>query len=171
MHRGWFGPTEIGNLAAFFGINRQPAAEGGKVAATGDTERQGEIRNRLISLVDKAKDASLVTDSIYRVVAMEFEAISEARANRVSWNEIAKACGFSEKENRFRDAFSKERRRRAKKEKEVVPERKKEAMPDSKAKTQKESTFGPEEGTRRGPITRLSRGHFRIEPDRADDKL
>jgi hypothetical protein len=49
----------------------------------------------LISLVDKAKAAPLSTDSIYRVVAGEFDAISEARTNRVSWREISIVCGFS----------------------------------------------------------------------------
>ena len=85
------------------------------MTASGGTERQSEIRNRLISLVGKAKAAPLVTDSIYRVVAREFEAISEARANRVPWQEISIVCGFSGKENRLRDAFAKERRRREKK--------------------------------------------------------
>jgi len=91
------------------------AAEGGKLAANGGIERQSEIRNRLITLVDKAKSAPLPADSIYRMVSREFEAIAEARQNRVAWHEIADACGFSGKENRLRDAFSKERRRREKK--------------------------------------------------------
>ena len=65
------------------------------MAASGGTERRSEIRDRLISLVDKAKAAPLSTDSIYRVVAGEFDAISEARTNRVSWREISIVCGFS----------------------------------------------------------------------------
>ena len=94
------------------------------MAASSGKERQSEIRNRLITLVDKAKSAPLPADSIYRMVSLEFEAISDARQNRVAWHEIAHACGFSEKENRLRDAFSKERRRREEKEKEVTPEKK-----------------------------------------------
>lgn len=91
------------------------------MAANGGIEWQSEIRNRLITLVDKEKSMPLPVDSIYRMVSREFEAIAEARQNRVAWHEIAHACGFSEKENRLRDAFSKERRRREKKGKKESP--------------------------------------------------
>ena len=146
------------------------------MAATSGKERQSEIRNRLISLVYKAKVAPLVTDSIYRVVAREFEVISEARANRIPWNEITKACGFpAEKENRLRDAFTKERRRQAKKEKEVMPEKKKEIMPDAMANIRKESTpFRPEDkgkGGRIGPPKPIGRGRLDLGCDAEDDEL
>ena len=133
--------------SAFFGIKRQLSG-GRRRSGTGGIERHSEIRKRLISLVDKGKAAPLVTDSIYRVVAMEFEAISEARNNRVSWNEIANACGFPGKENLFCDAFSKERRPRAKKEKEVMPEQK------TEKRIGEEKSPTPEPGIQPNPLSK-----------------
>ena len=95
------------------------------MAAQGGKERQSYISDRLISLVDRAgRVPPEGSNSIYRVVAVNFDAIAAAREAKITWREIAAECDFAGRENRMRDAFSKERRRRAKKEKEVMPEKK-----------------------------------------------
>ncbi len=93
------------------------------MAAQGGKERQSYISDRLISLVDRAgRVPPEGSNSIYRVVAVNFDAIAAAREAKITWREIAAECDFAGQENRMRDAFSKERRRRAKKE--VMPEKK-----------------------------------------------
>ena len=128
---------------------------------------------RLVSLVEKARVAS---QSVSRIVFLHFELIEQARGLRVGWKEIGESLEFGlEKIPRLRKAYSLERRRRAKKEKEVGPEKKKEAMPDAKAKTQKESTiFRPEDkakGGRIGPPKPIGRGRFELGKDIPDDEL
>ena len=127
----------------------------------------------LLSLIEKAKQAKqeILGDAIRR----GFEGIEEARKLGVSWGEIARALGFEGKANVARAIYSRERRRRAKKEKEVVPEKKKEAMPDGKAKTQKESTLFRSEdkgkGGRIGPPKPIGRGRLDLGENIPDDEL
>lgn len=127
----------------------------------------------LLSLIDKAKQAKqeMLGDAIRR----GFEVIEEARKLSVSWEEIARALGFEGKASVARAIYSRERRRRAKKEKEVVPEKKKEVMLDAKAKTQKESTsFRSEDkpkGGRIGPPKPIGRGRLDLGEDTPDDEL
>ena len=127
----------------------------------------------LLSLIEKAKQAKqeILGDAIRR----GFEGIEEARKLGVSWGEIARALGFEGKANVARAIYSRERRRRAKKEKEVVPEKKKEAMPDAKAKTQKESTIFRSEdkakGGRIGPPKPIGRGRLDLGENTPDDEL
>lgn len=127
----------------------------------------------LLSLIEKAKQAKqeILGDAIRR----GFEGIEEARKLGVSWGEIARALGFEGKANVARAIYSRERRRRAKKEKEVVPEKKKEAMSDAKAKTQKQSTpFRPEDkgkGGRIGPPKPIGRGRLDLGENTPDDEL
>ena len=96
-----------------------------------------------------------------------FEGVEEARKLGVSWGEIARALGFEGKANVARAIYSRERRRRAKKEKEV--------MPDSKAKIQKESVaFSSEDkakGSRIGPPKPIGRGRLDLGEDIPDDEL
>ena len=120
---------------------------------------------RLVSLVEKARGAS---QSVSRIVFLHFELIEQARGLRVGWKEIGESLEFGlEKIPRLRKAYSLERRRRAKKEKEVVP--------DAKAKTQKESTIFRSEdkakGGRIGPPKPIGRGRFELGKDIPDDEL
>ncbi len=143
-------------------------------------------------MVEKARTAS---QSVSRIVFLHFELIEQARGLRVGWKEIGESLEFgSEKISRLRKAYSLERRRRAKKkEKEVVPEKKKEQKTEKRIGEEKKPTPEPgiqpdplpmgtsspklqnpgsrDSGERTSPITLLPRGHFRIEPDRPDDKL
>jgi len=127
----------------------------------------------LLSLIEKAKQAKqeILGDAIRR----GFEGVEEARKLGVSWGEIARALGFEGKANVARAIYSRERRWRAKKEKEVMPEKKKEIMPDAKANTQKESTpFRPEDkgkGGRIGPPKPIGRGRLDLGCDAEDDEL
>ncbi len=100
-----------------------------------DKDRQSDIGERLILLVEKKKSASAV-ESVYRLVRIEFEAIRKAREELVSWREIAETCGVPGKESLMRNAFRLERSRREKKKEspaQEVPEEKQEPQ----AKTQK----------------------------------
>ena len=128
--------------------------------------------NRLVSLVEKAKTEC---QSIAQAVRNDFETIGEAREACLTWNEIADGLGFVGKWREVQVAYSREKRRRAKKEKEVVPEKKKEAMPNAKAKTQKESTIFRSEdkakGGRIGPPKPIGRGRFELGKDIPDDEL
>ncbi len=127
----------------------------------------------LLALIEKAKQAKqeILGDAIRR----GFEGVEEARKLGVSWGEIARALGFEGKANLARAIYSRERRHRAKKEKEVVPEKKKEAMPDAKAKIQKESTvFSSEDkakGGRIGPPKPIGRGRLDLGENTPDDEL
>ena len=127
----------------------------------------------LLALIEKAKQAK--QDMLGDAIRRGFEGVEEARKLGVSWGEIARALGFEGKANVARAIYSRERRRRAKKEKEVVPEKKKEAMPDSKAKIQKESVaFSSEDkakGSRIGPPKPIGRGRLDLGEDIPDDEL
>ena len=79
-------------------------------------------RDRLISLINEKKSG--FHEGAAAVVRCEFDLIAEARKNGASWKEIVDAIGFPGKEDGFAVAFFRERRRRSKKGKEVVPEKK-----------------------------------------------
>ena len=127
----------------------------------------------LLALIEKAKQAK--QDMLGEAIRRGFEGVEEARKLGVSWGEIARALGFEGKANAARAIYSRERRRRAKKEKEVVPEKKKEILTDAKAKTQKESTlFRPEDkgkGGRIGPPKPIGRGRLDLGENIPDDEL
>lgn len=119
----------------------------------------------LLALIEKAKQAK--QDMLGDAIRRGFEGVEEARKLGVSWGEIARALGFEGKANVARAIYSRERRRRAKKEKEV--------MPDSKAKIQKESVaFSSEDkakGSRIGPPKPIGRGRLDLGEDIPDDEL
>ena len=105
-----------------------------KTQTSEDEYSHSAISERLISLVDNKKSAS-VEDSVYRLVKREFESIKFARDSFVAWREIAETCGFPGKESQMRNAFRLEQLRREKKEKvkAVVPDKKgKGVLPDVK---------------------------------------
>lgn len=133
----------------------------------------GTDNNSLIALIEKKKKA-LENMSVATRIRRDFEIVTQAR-EVASWVEISEALGFKGKAGRIRQAYFYEKRRRAKKEKEVVPEKKKEILTDAKAKTQKESTpFRPEDkgkGGRIGPPKPIGRGRFEIGQDTPNDKL
>ena len=127
--------------------------------------------NRLVSLVEKAKSEC---HSIAGAVRHDLKTIGDAREAGITWAEISEALGFPDKWREIQRAYSRERRR-AKKEKEVVPEKKKEAMPDAKAKIQKESVaFSSEDkakGGRIGPPKPIGRGRLDLGDNTPDDEL
>ena len=85
-----------------------------KTQTSEDEYSHSAIAERLISLVDNKKSAS-VEDSVYRLVKREFESIKFARDSFVAWREIAETCGFPGKESQMRNAFRLEQLRREKK--------------------------------------------------------
>jgi len=127
----------------------------------------------LLSLIDKAKQAK--QEMLGEAIRRGFESIEEARKLSVSWREIARALGFEGKASVARAIYSRERRRRAKKEKDVVPEKKKEVVPDAKANIQKESVaFSSEDkakGGRIGPPKPIGRGRLDLGENTPDDEL
>ena len=128
---------------------------------------------KLISLLEEGQ--RIQPDILGSAIRVEFENILKARELKITWNEIAESLGFPGKGKLASASYSREKRRRAKKEKEVVPEKKKEAMPDAKAKTQKESTIFRSEdkakGGRIGPPKPIGRGRFELGKDIPDDEL
>ena len=139
-----------------------------------NTTKHEEEENPLISLLNKNKKA-FDGGSLMRVIRRDFELVKEVREKGIGWKEIVEALCFPGMEARARYSFFYEKRRRAKKEKEVVPEKKKEAMPDAKVKTQKESTLfrsedKPKDG-RIGPPKPIGRGRFELGKDIPDDEL
>ena len=151
-----------------------------------DKDRQSSISERLILLINKVKIAS-VSNGVYRLVRIEFEAIRTAREALVPWRDIAETCGIPGREARLRDAFMRERRRRGKKglnpetRKEgtttIAPPAKKEqeVVPDAKAKIQKESVaFSSEDkakGGKIGPPKPIGRGRLDLGENTPDDEL
>ena len=82
------------------------------------TNIRGE--NRLIALAEKGKPCR---QSVSQAVRDDMETIEKARGKGFSWAEISEALGFPDKWREIQRAYSRERRR-AKKEKEVIPEQK-----------------------------------------------
>lgn len=137
------------------------------------TQTRGE--NRLISLVIKAKSAC---QNMAQAVRNDLRTIDDARDSGMTWVEIADGLGFPGKDREIRKAYSREIRKQ-KTEKRIGEEKKPTPEPGIQpdplpAGTSSSKLRNPESrdsGERTGPITLLPRGHFRIEPDRSDDKL
>lgn len=119
-----------------------------------------EEENPLISLLNENKKA-FEGGSLMRVIRRDFELVKEVREKGIGWKKIVEALDFPGMEGRARYSFFYEKRRRAKKEKEVVP--------DAKAKTQKESTLFKSEdkakGGRVGPPKPVGRGRLDLGED------
>ena len=119
-----------------------------------------EEENPLISLLNENKKA-FEGGSLMRVIRRDFELVKEVREKGIGWKKIVEALDFPGMEARARYSFFYEKRRRAKKEKEVVP--------DAKGKTQKESTLFRSEdkakGGRVGPPKPVGRGRLDLGED------
>lgn len=102
-----------------------------------NTTKHEEEENPLISLLNKNKKA-FYCGSLMRVIRRDFDLVKEVREKEVGWKEIVEALGFPGMEARARYSFFYEKRRRAKKEKEVTPEKKK-WTPGSLKEKKKES--------------------------------
>lgn len=141
--------------------------------STGKIVKSDVVRSGLISLIDKKKNT--FHGGISEIVRREFDLISQAREAGASWTEIVDALDFSGKEAGFALAFWRERRRREKREKEVMPEKREDVMPDAKAKTQKESApFRAEDkgkNGRIGPPRPIGRGRLDLGENIPDDEL
>jgi hypothetical protein len=81
--------------------------------SAGKIVKSDEVRNGLISLIDRKKSA--FHGGISEIVKREFDLISEARKIGASWTEIVETLGFLGKEDGFSLAFWRERKRREKK--------------------------------------------------------
>ncbi len=78
---------------------------------------------KLISLLEEGQ--RIQPDVLGSAIRVEFENILKARELKITWNEIAESLGFPGKGKLASASYSREKRRRAKKEKEVTPEKKK----------------------------------------------
>ncbi|MHB1756812.1 MAG: hypothetical protein ACYCT9_04780 [Leptospirillum sp.] len=151
------------------------AAISGEGRAGGGNQRRDDFGRVLISLIEKKKSAPLIDNSVYSIVSENFEAISEAR-KYTNWSEIVRECGFEGLESRFRDAYSKERKRRAKKEKEVVPEKKKEVTQDQKHQGKRivppvSKAVTRASGQQIGQVTLTGKGRFQVNEETPLDEL
>ena len=102
---------------------------------------------KLISLLEEGQ--RIQPDILGSAIRVEFENILKARELKITWNEIAESLGFPGKGKLASASYSREKRRRAKKEKEVVPEKKK-WTPAPKAKEEKKETSGLDRPTPAG---------------------
>lgn len=102
--------------------------------------KSDEVRTGLISLINKKK--SSFQSGISEIVRREFDLVSQARESGASWMEIVDTLGFSGKESAMALAYWRERRRRAKKEKEVIPEQKTEKRIGVERKEEKKELPG-----------------------------
>ena len=92
------------------------------VDTDGKILKSEEVKSGLISLINRKK--TTFQGGLSKIIKREFDLIHEAKKNGASWAEIVESLGFPEKENGFTVAYSREKHRRAKKEKEVTPEKK-----------------------------------------------
>ena len=136
-----------------------------------DEDRRNYISDRLVSLVDMKKTASAF-GSVYRMVRVEFEGIEKAREVRIPWKEIAETCGFPGKESRIRDAYMREKRRRAK----PAMKKKSEEREGGGRGFQPIGKTSPvpareAPGQRTGPVTLLPGGKMALNDETPDDEL
>lgn len=110
------------------------------VDTDGKILKSEEVKSGLISLINRKK--TTFQGGLSKIIKSEFDLIHEAKKNGASWAEIVESLGFPEKENGFTVAYSREKHRRAKKEKEVTPEKK--WTPAPKAKEEKRGSPGLE---------------------------
>ena len=136
-----------------------------------DEDRRNYISDRLVSLVDMKKTASAF-GSVYRMVRVEFEGIEKAREVRIPWKEIAETCGFPGKESRIRDAYMREKRRRAK---ALMGKKSEEQKGGGRMfqSVEKTSSVPAREtpGQRSGPVTLLPGGKMALNDETPDDEL
>lgn len=113
---------------------------------------------KLISLLDKGQRVQ--PDILGAAIRVEFENIAKARQLGISWNEIAEALGFPGKGKLASASYSRERQRRAKKEKEVTPEKKKWTTAPKEKNQESPGLDGPaaEKGTRPRLLTKQPGG-------------
>lgn len=150
---------------------RQISTGGRQMPTKTDEERRNCISDRLVSLVDMKKTASAF-GSVYRMVRVEFEGIEKAREVRIPWKEIAETCGFPGKESRIRDAYMREKRRRAK----PAMRKKSEEQEGGGRVFQPVGKASPvparkTPGQRTGPVTLLPGGKMALNDETPDDEL